>query len=116
MEGSNDVCSFTDQEEQSQSHQKANERVHGLVADRAQENLRAATGHAQRGNIEKARSPLENPQRRGAPAVHRRGREAPPAAHARIPRLQIQTAQEDLQTRSKALVIVQKEQKDVENA
>lgn len=90
---------FADEEEQSEPHQEANERVHGLVADRAQENMRADAGHAQRGDQQEPGPRVEDAQRRGAPALHRRGGAPAPAAHARVPRLQVPAAQEAHQAR-----------------
>ena len=91
------LLSVTDKKEQPESHQAANERVHGLVADRAQENLRSPARHAQRRDQQEARSPLEDPRRGRAQALHRRGREAPTAPHDGVSRLQIQATKEDHQ-------------------
>lgn len=53
----------TDEEKQSQPHKEADERVHGVVSDRAQENMRTDTRHAQRRDLQEPWPRLENPQR-----------------------------------------------------
>jgi len=88
-----------DKKEQSEPHQAANERVHGVVADRAAQDMPRATGHAQRGDIEKARYALENPNRPTAETVHRRSRDAETDAPQRVSGLQIQASQENAQKR-----------------
>lgn len=92
----NEIVSIvTDQEEQPEPHQEANERVHGLVADRAQENMWADAWYAQRGNLKELGPRLEDAQRWGTPTLHRRGGEAQAATYARVPRLQVQATQEN---------------------
>ena len=72
----------TDQEEQSQPHQAADERVHGVVADRAAQDLRDPARHAQRRDQQAARQALEDALRRRTPSLHRGGRTPPPPPHA----------------------------------
>lgn len=85
----------TDEKEQPEPHQEADERLHGLVADRAQKNMRANTRHAQRGDLQEPRPRVEDLERRREAALHRRGGETKAASHARVPRLQVQASQED---------------------
>lgn len=87
----------TDQEEQSEPHQAADERVHGVVADRASKNMRTDTRHAQRRDLKEPRALVEDSKRRREAAFHRRGGAAEATTYTRVPGLQVPAAQEDSQ-------------------
>lgn len=56
--------------------------------------MRAAAGHAQRGDLQAAGQTLEAAVRRGTATVHRGGGTAASDAPAGVPRLQVPSAQE----------------------
>lgn len=81
-------------QEAEQSREEAHERLHGVVADRAEEDLRGAAGDAQRRDQQEAGQDVEDAVRHREEAVRRRGGEAASAAHPAVPGLQVQAAEE----------------------
>ena len=77
-----------------ESREASDERLHGLVADRAAEDHRGHSRHAQRRDFQIPRQKMEDAVGGGSAALRPRGRKAQAFASARVSRLQIQAEEE----------------------
>ncbi len=83
-----------DQEALAQPHQEADERLHGLVADREAQDHRDPAGHPQRRDLKVPGQEVEDAERGGARAVHPGGRAPQAAPPAGVPGLQVPAQEE----------------------
>ena len=96
----NQSLHLSDEEALAKPHQAADERLHGLLSHRAEEDNRDPARHTQRGGLQGAGQALEGAEQRGQGAVRPGGRAAAPPAHAGVPRLQVPAEEEARQGRA----------------
>ena len=84
------ILLFSDQPRpDKQACETSDERVHGVLALRAEEDNRGGAGHPQRRDQQEARTQLEVFERTREAALHPGGREVEASSHAGVPWLQI---------------------------